>query len=82
MNVLQKALDTFGVEMQKDMAIEEMSELTKAIIKERRGKGTKEEIIEEIADVLIMMEQLRIVYGYEAVSDAMLYKLERLGKML
>jgi Leucine-rich repeat (LRR) protein len=34
----QRALNKFGEQNQKDMAIEEMSELTQALMKERRGR--------------------------------------------
>lgn len=34
--ILQKAIDTYGVNAQSDMVIEEMSELTKEILKLRR----------------------------------------------
>lgn len=69
---------TYGAESQKDMAIEECSELTKAILKERRGKGTEADIIDEIADVLIMCEQLKIMYDCEsAVNDRIDFKIKR-----
>ena len=57
---LRRAIAAYGKNAQVDMAIEEMSELTKALCKERRYelvKGTHAEahanVIEEIADVLI-----------------------------
>lgn len=65
-----KLIVKYGPTMQSDVAIEEMSELTKAIIKYRRKtfdhKATTldmEHIAEEIADVEIMMEQLKIIYN-------------------
>lgn len=70
--VLQNAVDTYGKEAQVDMAIEEMSELTKALLKHRRAERSPEEwdcektqqnILEEIADVVIMLMQLVIIYG-------------------
>lgn len=41
-----------------DQTIEEMAELTKVLIKERRGRDVKDDIEEEIADVIIMIECL------------------------
>lgn len=70
--VLERAVDTYGKEAQTDMAIEEMSELTKALLKHRRAEKspeawdyerTKQNICEEIADVIIMLTQLLIIYG-------------------
>ena len=69
--LLKKAINTYGVQAQKDMMIEEMSELTKAILKERRAdtftieKLAKDNIREEIVDVQIMLNQMKIIYGYK-----------------
>ncbi len=64
--VIQKAIETYGVDLQKQVAIEEMSELTKEICKDFRGKANRENIIEEIADVQIMLYQLMAMYN---ISD-------------
>ena len=61
--VLELALATYGFDMQRLIAIEEMSELTKELVKEKRGQDNLENIIEEIADVEIMLTQLKIHYG-------------------
>ena len=61
--ILYKAIKTYGVDAQMKMAIEEMSELTKELCKNFRGKDNKEQIAEEIADVEIMVEQLKIMFG-------------------
>lgn len=47
------------------MVIEEMSELTKEICKHKRGKQNRKEIVEEIADVEIMIEQLIIMFDID-----------------
>lgn len=54
--ILEKALDTYGVEAQRQMCIEEMSELTKELCKNSRGRMNEEQIAEEIADVLITVD--------------------------
>lgn len=62
--VLEKAINTYGEEAQTDMMIEEMSELTKALLKNRRNESrkTRADIIEEMADVQIMLDQMKIIY--------------------
>lgn len=92
--VLQKAILTYGKESQVDMAIEEMSELTKALLKERRNEKeqvTKSapplqyitNIIEEIADVEIMLEQLKMLFDCGGQVDRVKdYKIERLKERL
>lgn len=64
--IIQKAIDTYGYDLQKQVAIEEMSELTKEICKDFRGKANRENIVEEIADVQIMLYQLMAMYN---ISD-------------
>jgi len=74
-----EAIHTFGEENQEEVAIEEMAELTKEICKYWRGRDNRAAIAEEIADVTIMLEQLRIIYGVnDAVRDFMDAKIERL----
>ena len=61
--VLKRALDTWGEQPQMLMVVEEMAELTKEILKNvSRKKNNISEIIEETADVEIMLEQLKENY--------------------
>ena len=61
-DILKFAIDTYGFDIQRAVAIEEMSELIKELTKDKRGKGDINHIAEEIADVEIMIEQLKIYY--------------------
>lgn len=76
----QKVIDKWGVNAQLVMVVEECSELIKEITKEFRG-GSRN-IIEEIADVEIMVEQLRVIYGVENVDKIKGQKLKRLYRRL
>ena len=77
--VYQAALNKWGVDLQTMMAVEEMSELTKEICKIKRGKMDMDALADEIADVTIMLEQLREIYGLnDAVFDHMDAKILRL----
>ena len=61
-----------------DIAIEECAELIKALLKARRRSGSIEDIIDEIADVTIMCEQLKIMFGCEKeVAERIDYKINR-----
>ena len=64
--IYETALQVYGMEAQTMMAIEEMSELTKELCKLRRGKWDMEALADEIADVTIMLEQLRLMYDLNA----------------
>lgn len=57
--ILRKAINFCGDEAQENMCIEEMAELIQAINKKHRGKPHN--IPEEIADVEIMLEQLKLI---------------------
>jgi NTP pyrophosphatase (non-canonical NTP hydrolase) len=75
--VLEQAIAVFGERAQEDIAIEEMSELTQAILHNRRGRASN--IPEEIADVLIAVEQLIMIHDCcEEVNGIKYHKLMRL----
>lgn len=81
-SLLQQAIDTWGEDAQVSMAIEECSELITALTQFWRGRKTKAEVAEEIADVSIMMRQLRLIFGYQEVNEIEAGKLARLKKRL
>ena len=79
----QKAMDTYGLENQTMMVFEEMAELQKELCKALRGKIVIKNIAEEIADVEIMLEQLKEYYKlYEMTEEIKEYKLKRLENNL
>ena len=95
--ILQQCVDTYGKAAQVDIAIEEMSELTKALIKERRAfyqinkaAGNRSainlakemrattNIAEEMADVIIMLTQLSLIFeNHDEVQEFIDFKLKR-----
>ena len=80
----KKAISTYGEKAQKLVAIEEMSELTKEICKDFRGQLNREHLIEEVADVTIMIYQLLMMYeiGDEEIQQMCERKMERLKERL
>ena len=73
-------INTYGTHSQQDKAIEEMSELQKAILKHRRNPSeeTRKDIIDEIADVSVILEQLKIIYScHKEVEERVDYKIDR-----
>ena len=68
-DIMLRAIHRYGEAAQIDMAVEEMAELTKALCKVKRaapGATTTAAIanvIEEIADVQIMLDQLRLIFA-------------------
>ena len=59
--VFGRAIDQFGHEAQQKMLVEEMSELTKEVCKMWRGRTNLDHLAEEIADVEICIEQLKLM---------------------
>ena len=89
----EKAIYVFGEDPQIDMMIEEMSELTKALLKYRRWKrfgGNSrtsgeyvEAIAEEIADVDIVLTQMMKLFRCSgSVSKYKAAKLDRLANRI
>ena len=73
-------IDKYGIKHQEDKAIEELAELQKAILKHREHNNceTEKSVIDEIADVSIMLEQLKIIYScHKEVEERMDYKINR-----
>ena len=89
-HVYLRLIAKYGYAMQQDIAIEEMSELIKAIIKLRRKEIERkvttldvEHIAEEIADVEIMLEQLKIIHNCQyLVTKFKQQKNERLTSLI
>ena len=52
----------YGKDLQINMVIEEMSELTKELLKDKRGKDNRENIVEEYSDVLFTLEYVKIAF--------------------
>ena len=67
-----------GYVHQKEKAIEELSELQQALARDLQGEGDRANIIEEIADALVMIAQLVLIYGIhrdvERVADEKLLR--------
>lgn len=68
--VFQKALDAWGAEAQALCLLEEMAELQDALCKYKRGRRTVEDIAEEIADVGIMLDQMKLCFHIEETVEA------------
>ena len=92
--IIEETLDRYGIEKQSLVAMEELSELQKAISKLVRNpkekteplefKGLRNNLIEEMADALICMDQLIDFYKvkhYE-IQDIIQAKQKRQAKRL
>jgi len=68
----------------ENMLVEECSELIKAIMKLRRKRNGESliEFLEELIDVEIMINQMKIFYDKDLLQTIKTKKLEKLQKLL
>ena len=79
-SLCRRALDTWGADAQIDQCIEECAELTVEL--QHRKRGRLDHAAEEIADVMICAQQMRLLVGPEDVDAEMQRKLARLEQRL
>lgn len=69
--IIVKSIQHYGQDNQSTVCMEECAELIQAISKAKRGKIDKNNMEEEIADVLICIEMLKLMY---MISDEKINK--------
>lgn len=77
--LIQKIIDKYGIQIQSNIAMEECAELIQAISKCLRSKEivpmtVREHLIEEMADVMICLQQLQYMYY---IDDEELYAMKQ-----
>lgn len=91
-DLIIRSVNTFGIEAQDNMAIEEMSELIQSLMKVKRLKlgdpiqdvrKVTDSVHEELADAILMLLQLAFVcYNTDKIEKVMHKKLDRLKSRL
>lgn len=69
--IISESIQHYGKNNQSTICMEECAELIQAISKAKRGKIDRDNMIEEIADVLICIEMLKQIY---MISDEKINK--------
>lgn len=77
--IYRRSVVHFGAEAQTRKAAEECVELSLELLHALDGRADMNKIAEEMADVEIMLEQLRLIYGAEEVEAWKLKKLNGLA---
>ena len=84
--LLQRAIDVWGFDAQCEMVIEECLELALAMQKLKRLRGDKQQkfdnVIDEIADVKIIIRQAQKLFPKNLVDARVDFKMNRLKEML
>jgi len=73
-----RALETWGADAQRDVAIGELAELVAELAQQGRGRHTEETVVEELADAFVVLMQQAAVFGHARLADAILAKAGRL----
>jgi len=76
------AVETWGIDAQADMAEEEAAEFIVASKHYAQGKIDADELVDELADIRIMQEQLTEFIGRERVERRVREKMDRLRERL
>ena len=76
------ALKQWGVFSQFNVLVEECAELIFALQKFQFRNGSEHNVIEELADVEIMCEQMRLVFSPARINKVKKQKLEQLQERL
>lgn len=81
--IYKQTWEQYGAEKQIIVAMEECAELTKELSKLLRNKNNLMSVAEEMADVEIMIEQIKQHFAVSAVvAGFKVYKIKRLEKRL
>jgi NTP pyrophosphatase (non-canonical NTP hydrolase) len=80
--IYRAALAKWGEEAQFDQAVEECAELIAALKHYKRDKVGCQQIVDELADVALMVGQLSFMLGEERVEQAIEAKLVKLRALL
>jgi len=85
--IMQAALDKWGLEAQADQTVEECAELIVALhkhIKRQPAHNTLDGVLDEIADVEMMLAQMRLSFNIsdEILRNRIAQKFARLNEYL
>jgi len=78
----RETVDTWGIDAQAEMAEEEAAEFIVESKHWARDKNEPEDVIDELADLRIMIEQLSLFLGRDEVDDRIRIKMDRLRERL
>lgn len=75
-------VNVWGEQAQYDQAAEECAELIAALMHYRREKVDAQQVIDELADVTLMVGQLTWMFGQQQVDEAVKRKREKLDGLM
>ncbi len=81
-DLYREAVEKWGREAQLNQLTEECAELIQGVNLLRRGRIHIIEFLEEVADVEIMIGQVRVMFDEKLLEEEKRKKLERLAKLV
>ena len=81
-DLYRRTLELWGEQAQYDQMVEECAELCAALMHYRRDKVSLQQVIDELADVTLMVGQLSWMFGEEQVAQAVKDKREKLEQLM
>lgn len=79
--IYKDAVQTFGSDLQFTIAIEELAELIQVISKWKRKHIVPQNLVEELADVEIMLEQLEVILDADMRAKIDLSKSQKVKRL-
>ena len=83
-DIIERSIKEYGRITQSVICMEECSELIQAVSKQIRGIGSKENLVEEMADVTICIEMLKDIYDIDdtEIGQQIQYKQDRMEQRM
>lgn len=75
-------VEVWGEQAQYDQAAEECAELIAALMHYRREKVDAQHVVDELADVTLMLGQLTWMFGQQKVDEAVERKRQKLDDLM
>ena len=80
--IYARTISKWGEKAQYDQAIEECAELIVSLQHFARGKVDKATVVNELADVYLMVGQLTYMFGEDQLSESVEKKIAKLNLLL
>lgn len=80
--IYETAIEKWGEHAQKMMAVGECGEFLAEFGREVQGRSSQEKMVDEIADVLVMMNQMAMIYGEKEVRERIAFKVNKVKNKL
>lgn len=80
--IYAKTISKWGEKAQYDQTIEECAELITSLQHFARGKVDEDAVVNELADVFLMVGQLTYMFGEDKLSESVEKKIAKLNALL